>query len=52
MIIELIVRPLISTSRMPGNSAAGTVVRIFAEGGELEEIRVSVTGAKGRTGDE
>jgi NADH:quinone reductase (non-electrogenic) len=46
---ELIFRPLRNTSRVARNSVSTEVVRILAEGGQFEDVRSLVAGARGRT---
>src|SRR5580765_5957194 len=46
---ELIFRSLNNTARVASNSVSRDVVRILAEGGQFEDVRELVAGARGRT---
>ncbi|QIX48505.1 nitronate monooxygenase [Rhodococcus sp. DMU1] len=45
---ELIFRPLRNTSRVAGNAVSRRVVQILAEGGNFDDVRELVAGARGR----
>lgn len=45
---ELIFRPLRNTSRVASNEVSREVVRILSEGGQFEDVRELVAGARGR----
>lgn len=46
---ELILRPLRNTSRVASNEVSREVVRILNDGGQFEDVRHLVAGARGRT---
>ena len=46
---ELIFRPLRNTARVASNAISREVVQILADGGQFEDVRELVAGARGRT---
>jgi NAD(P)H-dependent flavin oxidoreductase YrpB (nitropropane dioxygenase family) len=46
---ELIFRPLRNTARVASNAVSREVVEILADGGEFDQVRDLVSGARGRT---